>query len=138
MSLSYRSCTPEDIDHVLELWNVGAHGGSTNSASALETRLVRDREIFLLAWDEHTLAASLIGGWDGWRANMYRLAVRPEYRRRGIATELVRRVEKVLLGLGAVRVYALAVLESPEAKPFWTALGYEPNTIISPLAKTLR
>ncbi|MCH8103345.1 MAG: GNAT family N-acetyltransferase, partial [Chloroflexi bacterium] len=76
--------------------------------------------------------------WDGWRSNMYRLAVRPDYRRRGIASEPVRRVEEMLRKLGASRIYALALLDSPEAGPFWTALGYAPDSDIDPLVKNLR
>ncbi len=138
MAISYRACRPGDIDRVLELWKIGTQGGSTNNAAALETRLIRDRELFLLAWEGDALVGTLIGAWDGWRANMYRLAVHPDYRRRGIATELIRRVEELLLRLGATRVYALALIDSPEAGPFWSALGYAPNNEIDPLAKSLR
>ncbi len=138
MAISYRACRPQDIDRVLELWKIGAPGGSTNNAAALETRLIRDRELFLLAWEGDALVGTLIGAWDGWRANMYRLAVHPDYRRRGIATELIRRVEELLLRLGATRVYALALNDSPEAGSFWSALGYAPNSDIDPLAKNLR
>lgn len=137
VAINYRACRPEDIERVLELWKIGAPGGSTNNAAALETRLIRDRELFLLAWDGDELAGSLIGAWDGWRSNMYRLAVHPEYRRRGIGSELVRRVEEMLRELGATRIYALALLDSPEAGRFWAALGYTPNSEIEALAKNV-
>jgi ribosomal protein S18 acetylase RimI-like enzyme len=32
---------------------------------------------------------TLVAAWDGWRGNMYRLAVLPEHRRAGIGRELV-------------------------------------------------
>lgn len=137
VAISYRACRPEDIERVLELWRNGAPGGSTNNAAALETRLVRDRELFLLAWEGDALVGCLIGAWDGWRSNMYRLAVHLEYRRRRVATELVQMVEKMLRKQGATRVYALALIENPEAGPFWAALGYEPNAVVVPLVKTL-
>ena len=137
MAISYRACRPEDIDRVLELWRIGASGGSTNTVAALETRLIRDRELSLLAWEGDALAGALTGALHGWRANMYGLAVHPDYRRLLIATELVSRVEDMLRELGATRVYALALLKNPEAGPFWTALGYLPNVEIDPLAKNL-
>ena len=138
MAISYRPCTPEDIDRVLSLWAIASPGGSTNTLEALETRLIRDRELFLLAWDGDVLVGSVIGAWDGWRANMYRLAVHPDYQRRGIGAELVCRVEGMLRELGATRVYALALNDSPQAAPFWAALGYTPNSEIEALAKTMR
>ena len=136
-AIVYRACRIEDIDHVLALWRVGSQGGSTNTRVALETRLKRDRDWFLLAWDGIELAGGAMGGWDGWRANIYRLAVHPDYRRRGIGQELVRRVEKMLQGAGATRIYALALIDSPEAAPFWASLGYSPNSEIEALSKTM-
>ena len=64
------------------------------------------------------MAGSLIGAWDGWRANMYRLAIASEYRRHGVSSQLVEMVEDELRKLGATRVYALALINSTEAGPF--------------------
>ena len=69
---------------------------------------------------------------------MYRLVVKPAYRRQGIAGEMVRIVERRLTELGAVRIYALAV--KPELEPgatlFWRSMGYEVNPRLSPYVRT--
>lgn len=137
MAISYRPCRTEDIGRVLELWKIGARGGSTNTAGALERRLTRDCELFLLAWEGDALVGTLMGAWDGWRASMYRLVVHPDYRRLGIAAELLQRVEEMLRAMGPTRVYANTLKENPEAMSFWAAPGYAPNSEIDPLAKTL-
>ena len=137
MTITYRPCTPDDIDAVLALWVQGGQAGSTDNVAALEQRLIRDQQLFILAWDGEILVGSLIGAWDGWRANMYRLVVAPEYRRHGIASELVEMVEEELRKLGARRVYALALINSSQAGPFWHHHGYGPNSRIEALAKTL-
>lgn len=138
--VNYRPCTRDDIDEVLNLWrDSGAIPGSTDTRTALLTRLERDRELFVLAHVDGSLIGCVIGGWDGWRANMYRLVVKPPYRRQGIAGELVRIVERRLTELGAVRIYALAV--NPELEPgatlFWHSMGYEVNPRLSPYVRTL-
>jgi ribosomal protein S18 acetylase RimI-like enzyme len=48
--------------------------------------LIREPAALLLVAtiDDHIIG-SVIGGWDGWRGNIYRLVVAPEHRRRGIA-----------------------------------------------------
>lgn len=138
MPIIYRPCERKDIDDILRLWSIGAPGGSTNTTAALTLRLERDQALFQLAWDSDMLVGSLIGAWDGWRANMYRLAVHPKYRRRGIGTALVRKVERLLGELGATRVYALAMFSNSEAVPFWNRLGYEANAALEPLVKSLK
>ena len=136
----FRNCTADDIPAVLDLWTAsGSIPGTTDTRAALQARLDRDADLFVLAFDGNTLVGSLMGAWDGWRANMYRLAVLPSYRRRGIAQHMVRIVEERLRAMGAVRVYALAV--KPELEPgaveFWQAAGYELNPRTLPYVKTL-
>jgi ribosomal protein S18 acetylase RimI-like enzyme len=137
MTISYRPCTKGDINAVLDLWIRGGQQGSTDNTTAIKRMLERDPQLFVLAWDGEALVGSLIGAWDGWRANMYRLVIDPEYRRSGIATHLLELVEDELRKLGATRVYALALINSSEAGPFWNHHGYVPNSSIEPLAKNL-
>ncbi|NQW17236.1 MAG: GNAT family N-acetyltransferase [Chloroflexi bacterium] len=137
MTITYRTCTADDIDAVLDLWIRGGEHGSTDTSEALTRRMERDQQLFILAWDGDALVGSLIGAWDGWRANMYRLVVAPQYRRQGVATRLVEMVEEELRRLGATRVYALALINTSEAVAFWHHHGYGPNSRIEPLAKNL-
>jgi ribosomal protein S18 acetylase RimI-like enzyme len=99
--IEYRSCRESDIPAVLELWSSSTVGGSTNTFEAIRTRLTRGSDLFILAFDGSRLIASLMGGWDGWRTSMARLAVVPEYRRKGIASRLVTMVEERLISKGA-------------------------------------
>jgi ribosomal protein S18 acetylase RimI-like enzyme len=55
---------------------------------------------------------------------MYRLAVRREHRRRGIALALVRAGEEHLCGQGASRITALVAFEDEAAAAFWESAGY--------------
>ena len=71
------------------------------------------------------MIGSLIAAWDGWRGSFYRLAVDPAWRRRGIATALVRRGEERLRDLGAERLTAIAVGSDSEANGLWLSVGYQ-------------
>jgi len=57
-------------------------------------------------------------------AKKNRLAVHPNYRRRGIARALVAEVERSLLRQGAKRITALVEKDHPWATGFWQAVGY--------------
>jgi ribosomal protein S18 acetylase RimI-like enzyme len=92
--------------------------------AALTALLARDREALLVAEQGGAIVGALIAAWDGWRGNMYRLAVLPDRRRRGIALELVRRGEERLRAKGARRVSALVAGSEEGAADLWRAAGY--------------
>jgi ribosomal protein S18 acetylase RimI-like enzyme len=81
----------------------------------------------LVAELDGVLIGSLIAAWDGWRGSFYRLAVSPEYRRKGLATTLLREGERRLRERGAVRLTAIVADDEDGAMAFWRAAGYEPQ-----------
>ncbi len=79
--------------------------------------------LFVAELNEQILGA-LIAAWDGWRGNMYRLAVREDCRRDGIGLALVHAGEEYLRECGVRRVTALVAFEDEAAGGFWEAAGY--------------
>ena len=133
-----RPCRVRDIPGVLALWTRAASMASaTDNEWALRARLRRDRDLFLVALDGAELVGTVMGGWDGWRGNIYRLAVAPEHRRRGLARRLVADVERRMREAGVERITALVVTGSPEALPFWRDAGYLPDDSVQRHFKTL-
>jgi ribosomal protein S18 acetylase RimI-like enzyme len=133
-----RACQIDDIEAVLGLWRrAGVVPLPTDRPDALHRRLERDPELFVLAWDGPTLVGSLMGGWDGFRGQMYRLAVDPGYRRRGIARALVDAVELELRRRGCERITSLVFKDEPGAPEFWRDVGYVPDPRIERHAKDL-
>lgn len=76
------------------------------------------------ATPDGVILGALIAAWDGWRGNMYRLAVHHEHRRRGIGMALVRAGEERLRHRGARRITALVGYEDELAAAFWESAGY--------------
>jgi ribosomal protein S18 acetylase RimI-like enzyme len=136
-----RKGRPEDIDRVLELWKQAeATPKVTDTRDGLTRLLAEPRAVLLLAEADGRVVGTVIGGWDGWRGNIYRLAVLPEYRRRGIAGALMREVDAILAGFGARRITALVEHEHPWAVGFWNALeraGYRHDPTMTRYVKTL-
>jgi ribosomal protein S18 acetylase RimI-like enzyme len=138
MAIEYRPCELSDTPAVLEFWRrAGAIARPTDDAEGLAARLERDADLFLLALAEGTVIGTLMGGWDGWRGNMYRLVVDPRHRRKGVAKELVDRVEEALCRRGARRITSLVFHDEPGAADFWRSAGYEPDAAVTRYAKDL-
>jgi ribosomal protein S18 acetylase RimI-like enzyme len=123
-----REARPDDFDPIIRLWvSIDRHTALPDRREYLETFHAFSPDLLLVAEAEGRIIGIVIGGWDGWRANIARLTTRPEARRTGVAMALVREVERRLLAKGARRVYALVDKRSPPAIPFWEAAGYAFN-----------
>ena len=136
--LVYRECGEADIDAVLDFWRrAEAIPRPTDHPAALAIRLQRDNDLFLLAVHDERIVGSLMGGWDGWRGHMYRLAVDPIYLRRGIAERLVEMVEERLKVRGAERITSLVFHDEEQSARFWSAVGYAWDETVDRYAKNL-
>lgn len=124
--ITIRWCLHEDVPAVLELWAQARsqHASTADDPGDLE-RLIADSPAALLVaeWAGEIVGA-LIAGWDGWRGNMYRLAVREGHRREGIGIALTRAGEEYLRNRGARRITALVAFEDDVAGAFWDSAGY--------------
>jgi ribosomal protein S18 acetylase RimI-like enzyme len=130
--------TTADIEAALALWRRAEAGPSTTeSADDLRWLLERDPDALLLADAEGEVVGSLIVGWDGWRGTFYRLAVDPAWRRRGLATRMVRSGEERLRSHGAKRLNAIVESEEADAMAFWASAGYELQSARSRFVKNL-
>jgi ribosomal protein S18 acetylase RimI-like enzyme len=120
-----RRARPDEAEALLGLWrDAGATASATDTAEDVGRALTLEWARVLVAeWHGH-LIGSLIAGFDGWRGNLYRLAVRPEQRRRGVARALLAEGERWLASQGAKRITALVEQDHRGAIAFWQAAGY--------------
>src|ERR1700733_5198016 len=120
-----RPATPDDVAPVLAFWLRAAEPTSTDSAEALAGLLRRDPGALIVAEADGRVVGSVIAGWDGWRGSIYRLAVAPEHRHRGLGQSLLRAAEDRLRELGARRAHAIVVGSNGTAVAFWQATEWE-------------
>jgi ribosomal protein S18 acetylase RimI-like enzyme len=118
------------VPAVLALWDTSRSPVSVtpDTHEAVEALIAQPGAVLLLALDGDAVVGTLVVGWDGWRGNMYRLAVREDLRRRGFARELVDAGHEHLLSVGARRVTALVGAGEDAAAGLWRAAGYELDT----------
>jgi ribosomal protein S18 acetylase RimI-like enzyme len=137
--VSVRVARVEDVQAVLELWEQARSPAAVTPDDATSVmRLIEHTEDALLVADDRgQVVGVLVAAWDGWRGNMYRLAVLPEYRRRGIGRRLVQVGHERLRAKGARRVTALVAHDELDATGLWTAVDYGQDLEISRYVRNL-
>jgi ribosomal protein S18 acetylase RimI-like enzyme len=115
-----------DLPSVSALWREArsGHASTPDRIEDLEQLVEGFPAVLLVAQRDGEIVGALIAAWDGWRGNMYRLAVRDDCRRRGVGLRLVRAGEEYLRGCGSRRVTALVAFDDKRAGGFWEAAGY--------------
>ena len=129
--LLFRPATATDVQQILALWaeSRSGHAETPDIAEAIHRLLNTDPGSLLVAEDGDVVGA-LIAAFDGWRGNMYRLAVRPDRRREGIASRLVELGEQRLKEKGAPKATALVGRGDTQAEHLWRAAGYRDDITI--------
>lgn len=124
--ISVRRCGRTDVPAVMKLWAEArsAHASTSDRLEDIERLVVESPAALLVAERDGEIVGALIAAWDGWRGNMYRLAVRDGHRREGIGLALARAGEDYLRQCGARRITALVAFDDEVAEGFWDSAGY--------------
>jgi GNAT superfamily N-acetyltransferase len=81
---------------------------------------------FVVAWaDEKAIGCGAVRLIDTWTAELKRMYIVPEYRRKGLAGAILRFLEDRARALGATRVVLETVINPPAAVALYRAAGYE-------------
>ena len=125
--MNIREMTETDYDQVYQLW-LSCVGMGLNdlddSKEGIARFLQRNPQTCLVAVENQTIIGAILVGSDGRRAYIYHTAVHPNYRRRGIARQLVETVLTVLDDLRIHKVALVVFKRNTEGNQFWERLGF--------------
>lgn len=125
--MKIRAMTIHDYDGVYALWMSCAGMGLNNlddSREGIERFLKRNPDTCLIAEADGAPVGVILAGNDGRRGYIYHTAVSPQYRNRGIASQLVDAALQALKNNGITKV-ALVVFERNQAgNAFWEKQGF--------------
>lgn len=117
----------EDYDSLIELWDdsdLPYKPEGRDRRDRIERELEAANAVFLVASEGDRIAGSVFGTHDGRKGWINRLAVAPEYQRRGVARMLVERVEEILLALGIEITACLIEDWNGDSMKVFEKLGY--------------
>ncbi len=115
--LRIRAASSANVAAVFELWALtrSAHATTIDHPGDVQRLVAEQPGSLLIADVESTVVGVLIAAWDGWRGNLYRLAVHPDHRHRGIETQLVKAGESPI---PPVPMIAMVMTETSSASRY--------------------
>jgi ribosomal protein S18 acetylase RimI-like enzyme len=121
-----RNAVHEDIAELLEFWSrAGENDSRPNDRPELIGRLIdHDPQAVIVAEQSGRIIATIICGWDGWRANLYRLAVDPDRRGQGLGRHMLTLAEERLRDVGADRYCAMVLDGNVLGGAVWRSADY--------------
>jgi ribosomal protein S18 acetylase RimI-like enzyme len=122
--------TPALYDEAVALWReVGLTRPWNDPAEDLARAVTGPGSTVLAATDGVELRGTVMVGFDGHRAWMYYLAVRPSLQRTGCGAELVAAAEIWAADRGAPKVMLMVRADNAQVLAFYASLGYELNDV---------
>ncbi len=130
-NMKIRPATIADIDSVISITKANNHFWTpqVDGAEALARILERPSNLFLV-YDDGEILGFILGSWDGARAFIHKISVRPDIRQKNIGTQLVAKAIDFFKKIGAPTVAGAAAdgtrEEEQDSTEFWKKVGFEP------------
>lgn len=137
-----RTVTISDYDALLALWNSTEQSRRAlnpvdDSREGIERYLKRNPNTCFAAVKDGTVIGVILTGHDGRRAIIHHMCVHPDYRRLGIAGNLVNAAEDALKKEGISKIFGLVFKDNDGANAFWESQGYTLRTNLNYRNKSL-
>lgn len=120
-----------ESDHpkLIKLWEAAGciEVRQTETPEMLAQFLKRNPGCNYAAYAGTRLIGALLAGHDGWRGYLYHMAIKPDYRMRGLGAQLVNAAVGGIRRDGIAIIHCLVKRDNQIAQQFWDACGFEPR-----------
>lgn len=124
----YNFLSLRDYDKVIDLWKRSGLKFKPNgrdSEKAVAEQMIKQPNMFLGAFDGDKLVGIVLLTDDGRKGWINRLAVDPDYRRKGVAQELIKRAEEIFRSRGIFLFSALIEDWNIPSQNLFKKMGYK-------------
>ena len=126
--MKIRSLTIADYDQIVALWKRAGlpfKPFGRDCKGAVQAQMAEDPDFFLGAFEDNRLVGVVVATSDGRKGWINRLAVDPDFRRRGLAKKLISEAENVLQKHGVRMFCALIDADNKVSKQLFRKCGYK-------------
>ena len=97
----------------------------------IQEKMSMQKELFFVAEDNGVIIGTIMSGYDGHRGWLYTVAVKPEFRRRGIGRQLVDHAVAALSNIGCPKVNLQVRSTNTEVLAFYESVGFSTEDRVS-------
>ena len=129
--LTIRNYHNTDEGQMIDLWfECGLAVSWNNPKRDIERKMDHDPSLFIVCEIKSMIVGSCMAGYDGHRGWIYYLAVKPEYQKQGIASQLVKEAEHRLLKMGCPKIDLMVRKSNKDAISFYHKIGYKDDPVV--------
>jgi len=131
VNIKIRNFHPADAPAVIALWQRCDLVVPWNDPQRdIERKLADSPDLFFVCEIDDRLITSCMAGYDGHRGWIYYLAVDPDYRRQGIATQIMRHAEAALNKRGCPKIDLMVRDTNQPVIDFYHRIGYKKDPVV--------
>ena len=97
----------------------------------IERKMTRDGDWLLIGFIQEALVATVMAGYDGHRGWLNYLGVDPDFRRRGLAKEMVAAAVARLTAAGCIKINLQIRESNHSAVEFYRRIGFKTDPVMS-------
>jgi len=116
-----------DYPKLIKLWEAAGNieVRQTDTPEVLARFLDRNPSCSYAAYAGTRLIGAILAGHDGWRGHLYHMAVKPDYRERGVGTRLVNAAVSAIKSEDIQKIHCLVKRDNLIAQQFWEACSFD-------------
>ncbi|KOR76968.1 GNAT family N-acetyltransferase [Paenibacillus solani] len=131
-----RSFQLSDCNPVTELLQIAlSEDCYENTIEPFSRQLAWDSDLIMVAEENGEIVGALIGTIERNHGCYYRLAIHPDYRRKGIGKSLISAMEQRFQSRKVSRIMVAGDEHNTAAMPFYEAMGYGASQILKSFQK---
>ena len=98
---------------------------------SIDMKVKHSKDLLFVAEEDNLIIGTVMAGFDGHRGWIYSLAVNPDFRRKGIGSQLMKKAINELKSLGCLKVNLQIEKDNFDVVSFYEKIGFSTEDRIS-------